>query len=149
MGTTSAGALGTPDLPRFGIDMNNQSATGVPRPKLATAEFIAKVAHEVNRAWCQYNGDDSQLPWNEAPDWQRQSVLNGVLFHALNPNAGNDASHNNWMEQKIAEGWVYGKVKDPNASPPTHPCLLAFEELPRDQQFKDELFRTICRAALD
>jgi hypothetical protein len=53
------------------------------------------------------------------------------------------------MAQKLADGWIYGKNKDPEASPPTHPCLVSFEELPREQQFKDKLFRTICRAAFD
>lgn len=148
-GSTSSGSLGTPDLPRFGIDMNNQSATGRATPKLMNGEMIAKIAHQVNKAWCEYNGDDSQPNWEDAPEWQKQSAINGVIFHSANPQAGNDASHNSWMEQKLADGWVYGKVKDPQASPPTHPCIVPFEELPRDQQFKDTLFRTIARAALD
>ena len=32
-------------------------------------EQIAKVAHEVNRALCQAFGDDTQMPWEEAPMW--------------------------------------------------------------------------------
>jgi hypothetical protein len=108
---------------------------------------IAMICHEANRAFCQYNGDDSQLPWAEAPQWQKDSAIAGVRFHNNNPDAGDSASHDSWMQHKLAEGWVYGKVKDPEASPPTHPCLVAFEELPADQQFKDKLFRTICHAA--
>jgi hypothetical protein len=66
----------------------------------------------------------------------------GVRFHIANPDAGDAASHDSWMEQKRADGWIYGKVKDPEASPPTHPCMVAFEELPPEQQLKDKLFRT-------
>ncbi len=118
---------------------------------MANADLItvARIAHQVNKAWCEYNGDMSQPDWDDAPDWQQSSAINGVLFHSLNPDAGNDASHNSWMKEKVDGGWVYGEVKDPDASPPTHPCIVPFEELPRDQQFKDQLFRTICRAALD
>lgn len=151
MGTTSAGALGTPNLPQ--IDMTNLSGggiTGTLTPKPLTAEKIAKIAYNVNKAWCEYNGDMSFTnTWEEAPAWQRETNIKGVLFHQENPDAGPEASHNSWLAQKEAEGWVYGEKKDPDASPPTHPCIKPFEELPRDQQFKDILFRTIVRSALD
>jgi hypothetical protein len=103
---------------------------------------IARVTHELNRAFCIYLGDTSQMSWEAAPDWQRDSAIMGVRFHIANPDAGDAASHNSWMEQKRADGWIYGKVKDPEASPPTHPCMVAFEELPPEQQLKDKLFRT-------
>lgn len=32
------------------------------------AWYIAKFAHEVNRAYCQAIGDNSQLPWKKGPD---------------------------------------------------------------------------------
>lgn len=31
--------------------------------------------------------------------------------------------------------------------PPTHHCLVPFDRLPPEQQFKDRLFRTIVHAA--
>jgi hypothetical protein len=107
---------------------------------------IAKVAHEVNRVWCEFNGDTSQPTWADAPEWQRSSAMSGVRFHLENPDAGDAASHDSWMAEKVAAGWVYGDVKDPGASPPTHPCIVPFEELPPAQQFKDRLFRTIVHA---
>lgn len=102
---------------------------------------LARVCHEVNREWCAYNGDDSQPAWEDAPQWQKDSAIAGVRFVVGNPDAGDDASHNSWMRQKAADGWVYGETKDPEAK--THPCMVPFEELPREQQFKDRLFRTI------
>ena len=47
---------------------------------MLTAE-IAKLCHEVNRAYCESLGDMSQPRWEDAPDWQRQSAINGVKFH--------------------------------------------------------------------
>ena len=105
---------------------------------------IAKVAHEANRAWCEVNGDTSQLKWGDAPEWQIKSAIEGVRFHMQNPDAGDSASHDNWMKQKIEEGWVYGEVKDPEKK--THPCLVPFDQLPEVQQKKDALFRAIVHA---
>jgi hypothetical protein len=53
------------------------------------------------------------------------------------------------MAEKVAAGWVYGEVKDPDAKPPTHPCIVPFEELPPEQQFKDVLFKTIVAGSAD
>ena len=109
-------------------------------------EKAARVAHEANRAWCIANGDMSQPLWEDAPDWQKESAYDGVRFHMANPDAGDDASHNNWMQAKTDDGWIYGEVKDPDAK--THPCIVPFEELDSVQQTKDRLFRTIVHAVL-
>jgi hypothetical protein len=108
---------------------------------------IARVAHEINRAYCQSIGDDSQLSWEDAPSWQIESAVNGVLFHVENPNAGPDASHNNWMKEKVELGWVYGQVKDSEAK--IHPCIVPFNELPKEQQVKDFLFRQVIHSLKD
>jgi hypothetical protein len=107
-------------------------------------EDIARVAHEVNRAYCQALGDDSQPAWNLAPEWQRMSAINGVEFHTADPNAGPEASHESWLDEKICGGWRYGPVKDPVAK--THPCVLPFSELPAEQQAKDFIFRAVVHA---
>lgn len=107
-------------------------------------EAIAMVAHEANRAWCDAHEDYSQREWDEAPKWQQDSAINGVKFHLDNPDADDAASHNNWLAEKIAEGWVYGPVKDAEAR--VHPCMVPFESLPMMQQKKDALFRAIVHA---
>ena len=107
---------------------------------------IARVAHEANRAWCEANGDMSQSSWNYASGWQKESAIKGVLFHLENPDAGSRASHDNWMAEKIAAGWVYGSEKSPHANPPTHPCIVPFDQLPKVQQIKDAIFRAIVHA---
>lgn len=50
-------------------------------------EQIAEVCHETNRAYCRTIGDDSQQPWLAAPEWQRTSAVNGVIFKLQNPDA--------------------------------------------------------------
>lgn len=107
---------------------------------------IEEIAHEVNRAYCQAIGDNSQPAWNEAPDWQRQSAINGVGFHIDNPNAGPEASHESWLKQKIDTGWKHGAVKD--AEKKEHPCIVPFAELPVQQQTKDYLFRAVVHSTI-
>lgn len=108
------------------------------------AHIVAMVAHEANRAWCSAHDDDSQLPWYDAPEWQRLSAIDGVEFHRRNPDAGDSASHDNWSAAKLADGWTWGPVKDPEAK--THPCLVPFDQLDPVQQRKDALFRAIVHA---
>lgn len=76
-------------------------------------EKIAKVAHEINRAYCQSVGDYSQPSWDDAPEWQKKSAMNGVEFHIQNPNATPENSHENWLKDKQIDGWKYGPVKKP------------------------------------
>lgn len=106
-------------------------------------EEIAKVCHEVNRAYCKALGDDSQLPWEEAPQWVRTSAINGVRFHLDNPNAGPSGSHENWLKEKEKEGWKYGATKDPEKK--EHPCYVPYDQLPKEQQAKDYIFTAIVK----
>ncbi|UCZ75334.1 hypothetical protein LHK94_20490 [Dickeya zeae] len=106
-------------------------------------EKIARLAHEVNRAYCAALGDDSQLAWEHAPQWQKDSAIEGVVFH-LNGDHPPEASHNKWLEFKKQEDWKYGPVKD--AEKKEHPCFVPYEQLPKEQQVKDYLFRAVVHA---
>lgn len=110
------------------------------------AERIARVAHEVNRAYCQALGDYTHLPWESAPEWQRVSARMGVDLHTMG-DFGPEASHASWMRQKLDEGWSYGPVKDPQAK--QHPCMVPFSDLPPEQQAKDFIFRAVVHALRD
>ena len=105
---------------------------------------IAKVCHEANRAFCAVNGDESQMYWNVAPAWQRQSAIEGVQFHMDNPDARYEDAHEKWMKRKLLEGWIWGPEKDEGSK--QHPCIMPFEMLPDHQQAKDRLFRSIVHA---
>ena len=105
---------------------------------------IAQVCHEANRAYCVTIGDNSQLSWADAPEWQRNSAIAGVNFCIDNPDAPASANHESWLEVKRQEGWTYGPVKD--AEKKEHPCFIPYEGLPVEQQKKDALFKAIVAA---
>ena len=106
-----------------------------------TREQIARVCHEVNRAYCECYGDFSQPTWEEAPEWQKDSALAGVDLHLNNTDADASASHEAWVAHKLADGWKYGLIKDSVAK--THPCLMPFYGLPIYQRAKDFIFKAV------
>lgn len=109
-------------------------------------EEIAQAAHEVNRIYCEALGDNSQLPWAQAPDWQKESAIAGVRAYAMNPDRSPEGAHKAWWSHKQADGWRYGPKKDPDAK--THPCMVPYAELPPEQQAKDHIFRAVALGML-
>ena len=108
------------------------------------AQSIARVCHEANRAYCKSIGDDSQPAWDDAPDWQKQSAVNGVLLHLTQPDGTPSCSHEEWLKEKERDGWKYGPVKNHEAK--EHPCFVPYDELPEEQKRKDALFIAVVRA---
>lgn len=108
---------------------------------------VARFAHEVNRAYCLLLGDTSQVAWDDAPEWQRESAVMGVKHIQDNPDTTPAESHAGWLETKVADGWTFGLVKDAEAK--KHPCMLPYDKLPPTQRSKDLLFITAVRVGLD
>ena len=106
----------------------------------------AEAAHEVNRTYCHAIGDDSQVPWAEAPRWQQDSACLGVEMIRTNPDTTPEQSHEGWLNLKRKDGWVYGPVKD--AGQREHPCMVPYSELPPRQRAKDTIFGAVVRAVL-
>lgn len=113
---------------------------------LAKIVTIARICHEANRAYCISLGDTSQTRWHEAPSWQRESAIKGVMFIQENPLAGPSASHDSWLEEKRRTGWKYGPVKDEVAK--THPCFVSYDALPPEQRAKDTIFVELAKSFL-
>lgn len=109
-----------------------------------TIEAIAKVCHQANKALCEINNDNTQLDWEKAEQWQKDSAIIGVKYALDNPYAAASAQHEAWSQDKLANGWVYGEIKDAEAK--THPCLVKFNELPLFQQQKDILFKAVVKS---
>ncbi|WP_306253265.1 RyR domain-containing protein [Parvularcula sp. IMCC14364] len=105
---------------------------------------ISRVVHEAIRAFCMAHGDNSQPPYDKIEDWMREATLQGIRFRLENPSAPNSAQHDQWMQQKMEDGWVHGAVKDGEKK--THPMLIAYEELPYVEKQKDALFAAIVEA---
>lgn len=105
---------------------------------------IARVCYEANRAYCATLGDASHPLWEDTRDCHRASYVSGVRFRLENPDAATSATHDKWMDARLGAGWSYGEIKD--AATKTHPCLVPFDRLPREQQIKDVLFGAIVDA---
>lgn len=103
-------------------------------------EWVCKLAHELNRTLCIQLGDDSHKDWDSSEEWVKDSTRKGVAFHILNPDATPEQSHQNWLNQKVTEGWACGPEKDTEAK--THPCMVPYQDLPTDHRIKDHLFRS-------
>lgn len=104
---------------------------------------VARAAHEILRAYCEALGDFSHPEWGTAPSWQIDTTMASVHLHwdrDLSP----EATHDAWMAHKLAQGWVFGPVKDYEKK--QHPCLVPFDQLPKEQQIKDHLIAAIIRA---
>lgn len=108
-----------------------------------TAVTVAKICHQANKAYCESIGDTTQNDWERAPEWQRKSCINGVIFHWNTIGSKPGDSHVNWMKEKVRDGWTYGAHKDEDKK--QHPCMVPFDQLPQDQQTKDIIFTAICK----
>lgn len=118
-------------------------SSSIPPSDDAVFMACAHAAHEVNRAYCAALGDTSQAEWHAAPEWQRKSALSGVHGVLIQGN-GPKESHQSWLVEKRADGWVRGDVKNPETK--EHPCMVEYEALPEHQRQKDALFVSTVRA---
>ena len=109
---------------------------------------IAEICHETNRLYCDSIGDHSQVRWRKASLWQRDSAISGVKHHLQTLESGGEPdpaeAHENWLREKLENGWRYGPVKDPAIK--EHPCCVPYDKLPEAQKRKDVLFIAIVKA---
>ena len=89
-------------------------------------------------------GDSTQVEWDRAPEWQKESAINGVKAIIDNPIQTPEDCHEGWLAQKEADGWKYGEIKD--AAKKEHPCFVHYSELPLHQRLKDVLFANNAKA---
>ena len=106
--------------------------------------YIARIAYKVNKAYCESLGDTSQVSWEDLTKQEKSNLVNGVDCHLKNPNVGAKSSHESWCEEKISQGWVVGEIRIPETK--THPNLVPFDQLPKEQQVKDYIFRAVVDA---
>lgn len=109
--------------------------------------LIAKVCHETNKAFCEAIGDNSQKSWDEAPAWQRASAMAGVLGYIEGRITSPEDAHKDWLAEKLKDGWSYGFVKSEDCK--EHPCMVAYDELPKEQKAKDAIFYAIVKTMVD
>lgn len=104
-------------------------------------EVCAWGVHEANRALCQANGDNSQVPWEQTSEENRNTSREGVRRILANPLMTAADIHQEWVNGKAADGWKHGPKKDADAK--THPSMVPFDQLPKIEQDKDRLFQVV------
>ena len=115
-------------------------------PKLddSAVAKIAHVMHEAVRAWQAANGEKPAPPWSRAAQWMKRSSIEAVKWRLANPNAPASAQHDQWLEEKRAAGWRWGKIKD--GAKKTHPLMVPYSKLPEADRRKDALVAAVIDA---
>lgn len=105
------------------------------------AEQIARVCHEVNRAYCRSIGDDTQVPWSDAPPDIKASAISGVESQLKKPLTPEERWAE-WAAYKRGQGWKYGPTK--NAATKEHPDLVgSYAEVNVSAKPKDFIFNAV------
>ena len=117
-----------------------------------TNEQICRVLHHTLSAFCVAIGEPALQPWDEAPEWQKESTRDAVRAHLEahrngDPTPSAKKSHEIWAQEKRNAGWTWGPVKD--AVRKTHPDLVPYEQLSFNARFKDPLVAGVIRMMAD
>ncbi len=81
----------------------------------------------------------------------RDIAFKKQFLEVIKRQCGNDKfksaeeAHNSWWEEHIKMGWTYGEKRDPEKK--IHPDMVPFNELPKDERDKDEIFIRLCAVA--
>lgn len=109
-------------------------------------EVIARVCNTVIRNQNKLLGDDSVPEWDNLPEDLKRSAFVGIQHVIDHPEITPQQMHDSWCKFRLDDGWKFGEFKC--ATQKTHPCLIPFEELPIEQQIKDELFISTVKSFL-
>lgn len=117
---------------------------------------IARTLHHANVGWNIGLEDRAPDPgFDILPDWHKQFIVDRVRAIKTNLSILEDEElawfiHQQWVDLMTSpqHGWKLGEKKDPAATPPTHPCLRDFRELPLEQQKKDRMAVALVRSLL-
>jgi len=113
-------------------------------------EILARACHAAWYAYTVLGLQENGEMWPDAPEWQKDSIRKAIDFWDDCLKRSDQVglleekilrlaplSHENWMKDKAADGWVYGEVKDSEKK--THHCMVPYGDLPESQQIKDEV----------
>jgi len=77
--------------------------------------------------------------WAERDETLRKQMVDIVKrYLAMERLPTPEEAHNSWMKSYFEMGWKYGEKRDPVLK--THPDLVPYNELPKDERDKDAIF---------
>mgnify|MGYP001568524116 CR=1 FL=1 len=110
-------------------------------------EDIAAICYEVNRAYSKMYDNSVQIDWELAPAWAKRNVCDGVKFVLSKTDCTPQQWHEFWCKEKKDEGWQYGK--EHLLVLKTHPCILPWDKLSKEQKHKAQIFVSTVNALRD
>ena len=106
-------------------------------------EELAKIIYEACRVEAEWSGrsivPEKYKDRDEKFRKQFIEIVNEYLSADQLPNP--EEAHNSWVEAHRKMGWKYGEKR--NQIEKTHPDIVPFEELPKDEKDKDAIFLII------
>ena len=124
--------------------MNKESVEFYTNFPIGKVTLIAKDCHEANRAYSESNGDYSHKSWEDSPAWQKQSIINGVLFKLRHKHSAPEDQHKQWLKDKQDAGWKYAIAYDDKKK--QHPGMCSYNLLPPVESAKYLIFVSIVSA---
>jgi len=109
-------------------------------------DLVVRIAYEANRIYCAALGKCPQPYWERAV---RESITYyGDKVDAIAKDKGPtlEEAHNNWVSDKVRDGWKYGK--EISVKNKTHPYMVEYKNLPPAVRGRDELFVAIVKVLL-
>lgn len=103
-------------------------------------ERVAKWIYEATRVEAEWS-ERSIVPeaWEDRDDKFRKQFVDIIgKYLAADKLPTPEEAHDSWMDAYFIMGWKYGEKRDTTAK--THPDLLPFDQLPKDERDKDAIF---------
>jgi hypothetical protein len=105
-----------------------------------TMEEITRLIYEATRLEAVWS-KRPVIPerWKDRDDKFKDQMIKLVSgYLSVDPLPTPEEAHNSWMEAYYKMGWKYGKKRD--VVKKTHPDLVPFYDLPKDERDKDSIF---------
>lgn len=103
-------------------------------------ENIARLIYEATRLEAMWSKRPIvPEPWEQRDERFRKQFVEVVWRYMKSESLPTpEEAHNSWVESYVKMGWKYGEKRDPKLK--THPDLVPFNELPKDERDKDAIF---------
>lgn len=110
--------------------------------KYRTLVDIAQECHNKNNELMMMNGEEQNGNWDSLDRHTKFINLKSVIKALENPDLTAKDMHDEWMNNKIADGWKFGDVKDPELK--THPLIIDYDLMKDVDKMKDQIFIDVC-----